>query len=275
MAYSNKFVACVVVDGRVQKELANGTVAIPFGSEYILRFRNKNNRRAVVKFSIDGENVSGGGYIIEANSKIDIRRHSDIDRAFKFVELDSEDAIEHGKSGPNLDKQKGLIECSFFLEKEYKPIFRSPQRVDHHHHHYHPPLYPYTNTTLDNSVIGSIDSSAPQGVYTCSMSNMSYSADQCIRGIDASETLDDGCTVEGSMTGQNFHTAYINTEEACTTVKLFLQGFDPDAVINRIVPSVNLNPKLSSLEKENEELRIKIAELENEQLRKKLAKLKK
>ena len=55
MVYSNKFVMCVLVNGKPVEELANGEVQIPFNTEYVLRFRNKNDRRAVVKFWIDGE----------------------------------------------------------------------------------------------------------------------------------------------------------------------------------------------------------------------------
>jgi hypothetical protein len=145
MVYSNKCVVAVLVNGQVQKELADGTVQIPFNSEYVLRFRNKNDRRAVVKFTIDGENVSGSGYVIEANSYTDIRRHSDKDVAFKFVSLDSEDAIDFGKNGPNTDRSKGVIEASFYLEKERpKTIVKE---VHHHHDYYYPrpilPIDPY------------------------------------------------------------------------------------------------------------------------------------
>lgn len=148
MVYSNKFVACVLLNGEPQSELANGTVKLPFGAEYELRFRNKNNRRAVVKIFIDGENVSGGGYIINANDQVDIKRHHDVDRAFKFVSLDSGEAVEHGKNGPNDDKVKGTIEARFYLEKEtVRPVV-----VDHHHHHHHypkPSPMPYPRTPWD------------------------------------------------------------------------------------------------------------------------------
>ena len=122
MVYSNRFVACVLLNGTPQRELANGVVPIPFNSEYSLRFRNKHNRRACVKFTIDGESVCGGGYIIGANSSIDIHRHFDKDARFKFVSLDSPDAVDAGKNGPNEDGTKGLIEAKFYLEKNRKLI---------------------------------------------------------------------------------------------------------------------------------------------------------
>ena len=142
MVYSNHFVMCVLVNGNVQKELANGQVSLPFGTEYSLRFRNKNSRRAVVKIYIDGENVSGGGYVVNANDHIDIKRHHDKDRSFKFVSLDSPDAQDFGKDGPNPDKVKGTIEARFYLEKErpqYVPLPYYPPviREEHHHHHHH------------------------------------------------------------------------------------------------------------------------------------------
>lgn len=148
MVYSNKFVMAVLVNGRVQEELANGTVKLPFGAEYSLRFRNKNDRRAVVKIYVDGENVSGGGYVIPANDHIDIKRHHDKDRAFKFVELDSPEAVDAGKNGPNADKTKGVIEARFYLEKPEPTYFSAPyyppvrHEEHHHHHHYHPPVSP-------------------------------------------------------------------------------------------------------------------------------------
>lgn len=179
MVYSNKFVMCILVDGHPQQELANGVVKLPFGTEYSLRFRNKNNRRAVVKIFIDGENVSGGGYIIPANDHVDIKRHWDKDRTFKFVDLDSPEAVDAGKNGPNPDKEKGLVEAHFYLEKEssyfyspYVPHYREEHHHHHHHHHdhYHPrPWNPYPIRPL---WIGASD----QGQYktTCDAGDAQY-----------------------------------------------------------------------------------------------------
>lgn len=150
MVYSNKFVMCVLLNGQPQKELANGQVSLPFGAEYALRLRNKNDRRAVVKIYIDGENVSGGGYVVNANDYVDIKRHHDKDRAFKFVSLDSPDAVDFGKDGPNHDKVKGTIEARFYLEKKRPEVVYRDVHHHHHHdhwlrrdvHHYHDNYYP-------------------------------------------------------------------------------------------------------------------------------------
>ena len=133
----------IFINGTIAKELANGQINIPFGSEYKIRIRNKHNRRSVCKISIDGENISGEGFVIGANSFVDIERPVDVDRKFKFVSLDSEEAYDHGKNGPNYNKIKGVISADFALEKEYQfqpnyvPIVQQkPFRPD-------PYTYPY------------------------------------------------------------------------------------------------------------------------------------
>ena len=296
MAYSNKFVACVVVNGQILKELENGTVPIPYGSEYALRFRNRNDRRAVVKFFVDGENVSGNGYIIGANSVIDIRRHSEVDRAFKFVSLDSDEAADFGKSGSNADKKKGLIEARFYLEK----VAPKPQIVDHHHYYYGAPYvnpnwgiytqptwfggsgsFTSCNTDTQHS-IGSCSGDATPDFDTCLRSatpkSKSFIAPASLR--KCGPKLDDGCTVEGASTGQSFAVVSIDVEDTFTTVKMFLQGYDSSQPIQASAPFLigsnaswasDSKNKLSRLEAENEELRLKLAELENEKLKKKLA----
>ncbi len=296
MVYSSKFVMAVLVHGVPQRELANGVVPIPFGAEYSLRFRNKNNRRAVVKFFIDGENVSGEGYVVNANSHVDIKRHASIDRTFKFISLESLEAIDFGKNGGNTDKVKGVIEARFFLEKE------APTPV-HIHNHYHsilpgypsppvrrPPVYPYrhpdqwlgTNNTKGMNSDESLESLTVGFEKSLGFNATASTAESksVTQSRSAVPELQDGCTVEGHASGQTFHTTQIEYETDYVALKVFLQGFEPHtlpvtqvpvAVI--IEPNLSFNDKLGSLsdlEKQNAEMRQKIAELENEKLRKQL-----
>ncbi len=238
MAYSNRFVVNVLVNGQIQKELQSGQVGIPFGSEYALRFRNKHNRRACVKFFIDGENVSGNGYIIPANDYVDIERHHAIDRAFKFVELDSLEAQDAGKNGPNIDGSKGVVEARFYLEKKNKWVQKP---IEHHWHYYN------TWPTLNNPYV---PPAAPG--YSCDQpeystwSNCSNDASgSTLRSCSASDSIpekitisdkipsvilcsvppmQDGVTVEGNSTGQCFSSAHINLEDNFTTIKIVLKG---------------------------------------------------
>ena len=317
MMYSNHFVMCVLVDGQPVSELANGVVKLPFGTEYALRFRNKHNRRAVVKIYIDGENVGGeGGYVVRANDYVDIKRHHDVDRSFKFVALDSPDAVDHGKNGPNEDKVKGTIEARFYLEKEHKPVYRPIVHEHHWHHHdyrYRSPFptlgnpYPtYGTCSAGGQTKGFTDmtpqvsynsenstSSGPSGSSGGDIAQFKRIAVPQVRKIKGESVnlsmndsmpesihcsmppapvLKDGCTVEGNVTGQNFHSVWIDLEETYTSLKLFLQGHDqPEEAMVKAPKSKTKSPKVVELETENEELRRKLAELENLQLKEKLA----
>ena len=77
MVYSNKFVACVIVDGKIAREIRNNdgdSVYLPFGTEYELRLKNKDTRRAVVSVEIDGQSALGGTQlVIEPNSESDLK----------------------------------------------------------------------------------------------------------------------------------------------------------------------------------------------------------
>ena len=216
MVYSNKFVMCLLVNNEIQQEKANGVITIPFGSEYILRFRNKHNRRAVVQIYIDGENVSDSGYIIDGNSSIDIKRHSCVDKSFKFVDLNSSEAIEYGKNGPNPDKIKGTIVARFYLEKEqkhivnYPPFWITP----------YPDKYKKPQTTWNCQNTSHMECS--NNIRGQSMI-CDYESNSISHNIDSN--LQDGCTVEGSITGQHFYTKHIDIEDSYTSVKIFLQGY--------------------------------------------------
>lgn len=248
MVYSSHFVLAVLVDGKPQKEFHDGTVPIQFGSEYALRFRNKNNRRAVVKFTIDGENVSGNGYVIPANNFIDIRRHFDKDATFRFVDLESPEAVDHGKNGPNTDGRKGVIEAKFYLETG-NPVV--PQV--HHHHHWHerrlPPQNPYpypypmwTNESTWCSTGQSIPSKInleecqiPSVINCCMPQNtLNFTAAPLINLPPVvfpclGTPLQEGCTVEGRKSGQTFTTEYIDLETDFVLLRCTLKGLPTTA----------------------------------------------
>lgn len=240
MVYSNRFVLCVLVGGKPQNELANGIVPINFGEEYSLRFRNKNDRRAVVKFTIDGENVSGDGYIIPANSAIDIHRHWDKDAKFRFVELDSPEAVDHGKNGPNLDGSKGVVEAKFYLEKP-RPVVSWP--VHHHHyHHYHydhniGDIWPGANPP---ATFCNLNEAMPQN--SCEIPKSGVMSDDVATfkriSLPRKRKLLEGCTVEGGRSYQTFGTENIDLETDYVMVRCILKGIKKDKSVNAIAEGV-------------------------------------
>jgi zinc-ribbon domain len=254
MVYSNRFVACVLLNGTPQKELANGVVPIPLGAEYSLRFRNKHNRRSVVKFTVDGENVSGGGYVVGAHASIDIHRHYDKDAKFKFVSLESPEAVDAGKNGPNDEGEKGVIEAKFYLEKEFNLPSWTYKPTEHHHHHWYnppnppmtwPPLtnpypYPYTpqwTGTAHNSFGAVGGGGSTCGAFSCNSpgipSVINFTVPPPALDIpplvfpcldSPKQNLQEGCTVEGGFSGQKFMPIHINLESDYVQVRLVLKG---------------------------------------------------
>lgn len=259
--YSNKFVISVLVNGQVQKEFANGEVNLPFGTEYAIRFRNKNDRRAVVKLFIDGEKMCRGGFVIPANSYRDIECSSQTLRKFKFVDLQSAEAQDHGKDQVNAEKLMGVIEARWHLEKQ-KPVVKEI----HHHHPYpvpqpypvpYPRPYPWyrdgyyhTCSTKGGAAVmppGGLGALPPDqyggaaGLEACAAmppadataSLCSFNAESVggaasfgARRAAQSRVVRDGATVEGDASNQRFGDIHFEYEEDATVLKLFLKGFD-------------------------------------------------
>jgi len=214
MAYSNKFAVCVLVDGRIMKELRDGSVGVPFGCEYTLRLFNKHDRRAVAKISIDTENVSEGGFIIPAHGKVEIDRPAHKDAAFRFVELGSDAAWEDGKPTHNENREMGLIEVNFFLERERpKPKYRPNTRRR--------PGYRSKGITrgFGDQVYGTC--SVGGGLDSLPAAEVSNTS----AGLEGLADLKDGCTVEGRETGTRFGQEHVDIESHSTLIKMFLQGF--------------------------------------------------
>lgn len=225
MVYSNRFVVCVLINGIPQAESDEGIVRIPFNTAYSLRFRNKHNRRAVVKFTLDGEQAhAGNGYVIPANSYIDIHRHAEVDKSFKFVSTESADAIDQGKNHL-ADSQKGVIEAKFYLEKEYKPTY-----INYHSYGYNKGEFRPTGPKViyDNSVRGCCATQQPTMSNSCCEFDGGYDCERETLTSGGIKLPDDkGCTVEGHATGQSFTTTRLEIEDTYTTVKLTLKGITP------------------------------------------------
>ena len=121
--YSNKFVAVLKVDGKVLREKGDN-VFIPFGSEYVISLKNLNDRRAVVKIAIDGNDVlNGTGLLLEKygsnGDSIDFEGFMDDSKSgvrnkFKFIEKTKEISDYRGD---NIEDGLIRIEVSF-KEKE-------------------------------------------------------------------------------------------------------------------------------------------------------------
>jgi hypothetical protein len=223
MAYSNKFVISILVNGQVQKEFKNGDVNLPFGTEYVIRFRNKNNRQAVVRLFIDGEKMCRGGFVIPGNSYRDIECSSQTLRKFKFVDLQTTEAQEHGKDQVNADKLMGVIEAQWHLEKE-KPIVKEIHPVYTPQYSQLWDILRKVQNTNSTTVELSSDTHWYNGTECKSaMLDVKQNANCCM----SNQVVREGATVEGAYSSQRFGELNLDIEEVATVIRLQLKGYDP------------------------------------------------
>lgn len=250
--YSNHFVVAIKVNGTAQKELKDGSVIIPFESEYTIHLRNKNRtRNAVAYVYIDGDLVTPTGVIVYKNSFVDLERSTDKAVKFKFVSLQAPEAIEFGKDTENSNKGMGVIEVRWHYEKEQpKPACTPPFIIrEEHHHHYLRPRY--SDRIMRNSILRG--ASLHDAVYGASAResslNDSYQfgeVDDCL-GMEANLSLSkkadatakDGCTVEGGYSSQTFREVHMDIESDYTTIRLVLKGTEPE----KMVCTANAKPR--------------------------------
>ena len=246
--YKNNFVVAVKVNGTAQKELKDGSVIIPFDSEYVIHLRNKHrNRNAVAFVYLDGELITDSGIIVHKNSFVDLERPTDKAVKFKFISLEAPEAIEFGKDVENSDKGMGVIEVRWYLEKE-KSYFnqQAPLIIERHHHHYgnYPkiggPLNPfsYTNGIRGMQIGDQLNADRVQSFYSpfttpcdftapsnSSLNTANLNCSQVPSPV-AYEPIQakDGCTVEGGYSSQKFTSIHMDIEDCYTIIKLVLKG---------------------------------------------------
>lgn len=217
---------CVLVNGQIVRETDNGEIHLIPGTEYTIRLRNKNNRRAVAKVSIDGENISDGGFVVDAQSFIDVERTVEKAVKFKFVELDSADAQDFGKDRNNVDGEMGVISATFYLEK-LPPVISNTlvkKRPSPFYDQLNPNNKDYWVKPLArglNNVYGDLENNS---MRLTAQSKVGPNSNINFETYDWCETTDPGCTVEGGYSEQKFKTVSIDTENIGYSIRLFLKA---------------------------------------------------
>ena len=264
-----KCVVAVLANGKPLKEGYDGIVEIPENSEYVLRFKNKNTVDVLVKFTIDGEDASGRGYVLLAGETADIERFSDVARKFKFVGKESSAAILDGK---NNNVTPGMIEVKFY----YRAVKPATTTIIHEYRYWDNwPLSPYPRKYYsypyyygDNMICGSSSSqygnllSNSKGM--CSMNNVSTTSlsptygtiNELLGETNGSETFlinetgvnsnsNLGVTVEGDKSSQTFSSTYFEIGALAAEVKLILRKKNSVTIA---LNNDNIAPLLSSPE---------------------------
>ena len=221
MTYQKQFVAVIKHNGKILREVDGETVHLPYGSEYSIFLKNLESRTALVKISIDGTKI-GKDLIIRGNSELEVERFiEDLNEGnkFKFIQK-TEQIIKH--RGDKIDD--GFIRIEFAFEKT-KPITVDIHEVIHTSYPWRQIPYPFYSYPL---VYSSPSLQQDRGIKigfsnNVSAMNMMTAANIC---CNTSPNQDEGITVKGSPSNQQFHYGSIGELEPNSyVITLRLKGY--------------------------------------------------
>ena len=245
MMYEDRFVAVVMCDGKVLRE-RDGVVSLPFGSDYGLRLKNLNSVRALVKVSVDGDDVLGGNdIVVPANGATDLDGFMDasgnVRRRFRVVK-NTEDHVR--PRGDRLDD--GIVRVEFRFEKR-PPVVRH-ETVERTYidrrdwwgppWHPYPNPYPYPGLRPRPSpwitwTAGRLSTYTPDcggstlATHTLEGSGGGPRATMCSLSMPTSAGIapDEGITVKGAGADQRFTDVSVGpVEEASSVIAIRLRG---------------------------------------------------
>lgn len=214
MVYKNNFIAVVRYKGRIMRDV-DGTVRLPFGSEYSIRLKNKDSRTAVVRIEVDGEDVMGGHrYIVPGNSTRDLDgflKGLKATHKFRFIKKTKE--ISRFR-GDRIDD--GIIRIEFWYEQTAQV---TPWVTVYPNTYYH--LNDFTFTDNSGGTGGPTQQFYTQTAADIS-SNLKSSTVACSHEV-ATPKSDEGITVKGTKANQNFQygsTGVLETQSSVIVIRL-------------------------------------------------------
>lgn len=247
--YQSKFIACIMVDDEIVREVrqdGSDCIFLPFGTDYHLRLKNLDHRRAVVSVTIDGEDVlDGSQLVVDGNSTTDLKGFLDSKtnvarNAFRFIEK-TERVSKH--RGDRVDDGLVRVEVQFEEDLQIESIIKWPR-------------YPWEpgvrrdgwSPCQPDIWFGSGFTNS--GSFTAKGQTFDWAGDaeinamQCsLTGNDAEDEVDltnipettntvntDGITVTGNVVSQVFTTTHIRKLAPAKVVIVFkLQGKTSDS----------------------------------------------
>jgi hypothetical protein len=260
MMFQDKLLAVVKCKGKILREKnikdCSCEVTLPFGSEYSLSFKNLHSRKALVGVTIDGTDVlNGSGLIVEPNKEINLERfleRMDKGNRFKFIRKIQE-IVEH--RGDKIDD--GIIRIEWQYELAPQDIYYGGSIM----RHFHNPNSFFNHQVGSGSGLhdGSAGINTVYGTSGCSGEiktsasvstrevDCSFSTDSlnfCDQSLDRMEiNSDEGLTVKGSVSKQQFRSGHIGRLETEKHVLTFmLKG--TDASLNEVSEPITVKTKL-------------------------------
>jgi len=247
MGYSNGFVASIISKNKPLREFKYGdkrTVKVPFGSEYIIRLKNKSKDPALVDVSVDGTDVlNGSQLVLKAGESIDLERFVDDNskgKKFKYISL--EEGASTGEIDDPYRDENGLIQVKFHKAYYLPSILREPTITTTYppfcgaviNHDYWikggptlrngEPVFGSSSVKLDSCVTGAAVNS--RGISSDSTQINSCYFSQATPTSDLPQ--DKGATVEGSDSSQSFSNTneYFSLGGEPTLVSIYMVGPD-------------------------------------------------
>lgn len=258
--HKNNFVMAVKANGKVLREF-EGSVYIPFGSEYSILLKNLTNTRARVHVTIDGEDaLDGTSLIIDKKDEVDLKRfikNGNFDRgnAFKFIEKTAAVSKHRGDKA-----EDGLITITYEFERDIqltgsttiftpaKPDWLGPKSPSYLYNGY-PPGVAYSNN-FHTFVQSDSEAEVPCTTYSSTIIDNRNVLRKSARGMPAggeeqlsasnlvpvSDPTRAGVTAPGSVTDQKFVTAsYFFGSGKIETMTLQLLGQVGEVEVTRPV----------------------------------------
>jgi len=237
MGYSNGFIATILLKNKPLREFkyrGKRTVKVPFGSEYIIRLKNKSKDPALVQVSLDGTDVlNGSELILEAGETLDLERFVDDSskgKKFKFISL--EEGAKTGEIDDPYRKENGLIQIKFFKAAKIQSLTDSiiKEQGSPVPYPYYPPhpYYPqYIKTTTDGISYPTVTCGIKGNHYAEGVSPINFAgvaSASCFVSNDLQQ--DKGATVEGSESTQAFSISseYCKSGLNATTLDIYMVG---------------------------------------------------
>ncbi len=251
--YANQLAVAIKMNNRVLKEFNKDTIFLPFGSEYTILIKNLNTKRAIVNITIDGQNMTKDGLVVDAGSEVELERKitDNMSKGNKFKFIERTDQIEQHRG---VKLEDGVIRIEYQYEKIY---------------HYQPLYYVAPNvwygggSTWNDIVVGSsasgsiakgsvLRSAAINSIQCSATSSMSEHPGVACSDFVQQGFNDAGITVPGSESNQKFNTVSSFPLEYEKHVMIFkLVGETPDNEPIRKPVTVKSKPKCVTCGKQN------------------------
>lgn len=235
MVYKKNFVVAVKSEGKVLRE-DNEKVYLPVGTEYSVLLKNMQNRKALVKVFIDGEDVlNGSGLIIDAHSEMELERFlgNDMDSGRRFKYIEKSKKISKNR-GDKLEDGILCVEVQYEKEFNYIPWYPPYQPLTTWPNPYEKPIvtweYNNTDSTTDNNFKYGYYSSK-LNVESDNIIPQGFNLSDAVKSINVNNQQSvecDGITVKGSESKQQFAYGNIGVlEDKKYVICLQLKGIKP------------------------------------------------